>query len=70
MVTAAEQAADLDVAPAWNRDDGYVAHAAATNLSSARNRDPLRRVAAFDRHDVSSLRPIVGVLNGAFVPVR
>jgi hypothetical protein len=33
-----------------------VPHAAATDLSGARNRCPLRRVAAFDRHDKVSLR--------------
>jgi hypothetical protein len=33
-----------------------VSDAAATDLSGARNRSPLRRVAAFDGHESTSLR--------------
>ena len=56
MFGPSQQAGDLDVAPPGDLDDGHVAHAAATDLSGARNRSPLRRVAAFDRHDTVSLR--------------
>ena len=60
MIATAEEAVDLHLSSAGDRRDGHVSHAAATDLSGARNQSPLRRVAAFDRHAGQTAPPIGG----------
>ena len=57
VIPSAEQAVHLDTGAVSRRQDGDMAHAAATNPSLAGDRDSRRRIERFDRH-ASSL-PLV-----------